>query len=186
LSVFLRSIFGLSGIKQRQALLIRQFSDPVELVVPYVSEFFFAPPIEDNKPPQGLLRWPSFIVSAEAYWRQERYNFIKENIGVIAQPVPTNQVHMSQFHQFRFPPPVLVIQPPPPALPRWRPRAIDDRLQAFRFFQSNIIHLAEPDPSTGRSAKRRILNQPLFPPLAHPYCRPTDPPQAVIKEEDPS
>jgi hypothetical protein len=152
-----------------------------------VSELYFPPPIEDNKPPRGLLRWPSFIVSSLAYWRQERYNFIKENIGIMAQPASTNHVHMSQFHQFRFPPLLPVYQPPPPALPHWRRLAVDCRIQAFHFLQSNIVHLAEPDKHQfERSSKRRRLNQPLFPPLSHLYCQPTDPLQAVIKPEEPT
>jgi hypothetical protein len=149
-----------------------------------LSELYFLPPIEDNEPPHSLLHWHSFIIAAEAYWRQESYNFIKENLGFIAQPDPTNQVHMSQFHQFRFPPLVPVIQPPPPALPCWRHFDVDHRIQTFHFIHSNIIHLAEPDKPIKRSAKRRRLNQPLFPPLSHPYCQPTDPLQTVIKLEE--
>jgi hypothetical protein len=119
-----------------------------------LSELYFPPPIKDNEPPQGLLHLPSFILADEAYWRQGRYNFIKENIGVIAQPDTTNQVHMSQFNQFRFPPPVPVIQPTPPALPIWRRREVDHRIQSFRFIHSNIIHLAEPDKPIERSPRR--------------------------------
>jgi hypothetical protein len=88
------------------------------------------------------------------------------------------------FELLRFPPPVPLIQPPPPQLPRWRPIEIDFRLRSFRFIHSNIIQLAEPDQPTERSPKRRRLNQPLFPPLSHPYCQPTDPFQAVIKPEE--
>jgi hypothetical protein len=151
-----------------------------------VSEFYLPPPIEDNEPPLGFLHWPSFIVSAEAYWRQESVNFIQENIGVIAQPAPTNHVHMSQFHQFRFPPPVPIIQPTPPALHIWRSRAVDYHIQSFCFIHSNIIHLAEPDKPTERSPERQRQNQPLVPPLSHPYCQPTDPLQAVIKPKEPT
>jgi hypothetical protein len=148
-----------------------------------LSELYFPPPSTDNEPPPGQLYWLNYIEAAEAYWRQEKYNFISSNLGVIAQPDPTSQVPMSQFNQFRFPPPVPIYQPPPPALPRWRRREVDRRIQAYRFINSNIIHLAEPDQPTERSPKRRRLNQPLFPPLSHPYCQPTDPLQAVIKSE---
>jgi hypothetical protein len=51
--------------------------------MPNLADLYFPPSIEDNKP---LLHWASYILSAEAYWRQETYNFISENIGVIAQP----------------------------------------------------------------------------------------------------
>jgi hypothetical protein len=149
-----------------------------------LSELYFPPPSADNEPPSGRLYWSSYIESAEAYWRQETFSFITSNLGVIAQPEPITQEHMSQFHQFRFPPHIPISQPPPPALPRWRPNPAERRVQSFCFIHSNIIHLAEPDKPIERSPKRRRLNQPLFPPLSHPYCQPTDPLQAVIKPEE--
>jgi hypothetical protein len=149
-----------------------------------LSELYFPPPSTDNEPPLGRLYWNNYIESAEAYWRQESFSFITSNLGVIAQPDPTTQVHMSQFNQLKFPPPVPIYQPDPPALPRWRQLAKGHRIQSFGFIHSNIIHLAEPDKHIERSPKRRRLNQPLFPPLSHPYCQPTDPLQAVIKLEE--
>jgi hypothetical protein len=123
-----------------------------------LSELYFPPPSTDNKPPPGRLYWKNYIESAEAYWRQESYSFITSNLGVIAQPDAITQVHMSQFHQFRFPPPIPLIQPPPPALPRWRHIAEDHRIQSFCFIHSNIIHLAEPDKPTERSPKRSTVS----------------------------
>ena len=149
-----------------------------------IADLHFPPTIEDDDSILYAIFSASYIHSAEAYWRKETYNFISQNIGVIAQPSPTNQVQMRQFELFRFPPPVPLIQPRPPRLPRWRPQAIDYRLKSFCFIHSNIIHLAEPDKPIERSPKRRRLNQPLFPPLSHPYCQPTDPFQAVIKPEE--
>jgi hypothetical protein len=151
-----------------------------------LSELYFPPPSTDNKPPPRRLYWTNYIESAEAYWRQESYSFITYNLGVIAQPDPITQVHMSQFNQLRFPPPVPIYQPDPPALPLWRHLAVG-RIQSFCFIHhSNIIHLAEPDKSTERSHKRRGLNQPLFPPLSHLYSQSIDPLQAVIKSEEPT
>jgi hypothetical protein len=148
-----------------------------------IADLYFPPPIEGYNSILYSNFSASYIHSAEAYWRQEEFHFISENIGAIPQPSPTNQVHMSQFHQFRFSPPVPIYQPPPPTLPRWRRLEEDSRVQAFRFIHSNIIHLADPDPSNERSPKRRRLNQPLFPPLSHPYRQPTDRFQTVIKLE---
>ena len=151
-----------------------------------IADLHFPPTIEDDDSILFSIFSASHIHSAEAYWRKEIFHFISENIGVIAQPSPTNQVHMSQFHQFRFPPLVPLYQPPvtpPPALPRWRHFEEDRRVQAFRFIPSNIIHLAEPDQPTERSPKQRRLNQPLFPPLSHPYCQPTDPFQAINRRK---
>jgi hypothetical protein len=145
-----------------------------------LTDLHFPPPESENPPPLGLSLWRPFFFPFTAYWRRQRFHFISENIGVIAQPAPTNQVQMPQFHLLRFPPPVPIHQPDPPALPRWRRLAEDHRIQSFCFIHSNIIHLAEPDQPTERSPKRRRLNQPLFPPLSHPYCQATDPLQAVI------
>jgi hypothetical protein len=149
-----------------------------------LTDLHFPPPESENPPPLGLPLWRPFFFPLTAYWRRQRFNFISANIGVIAQPAPTNQEQMHQFHLLRFPPPVPIYQPPPPALPRWRHFEEDRRVQAFRFIHSNIIHLAEPDQPPERSPKQRRLNQPLFPPLSHPYCQPTDPLQAVIKPEE--
>jgi hypothetical protein len=121
-----------------------------------LADLYFPPSIEDEDP---ILHCASYILSAEAYWRQKTYNFISEKNGAIAQPSPTTQVQMRQFELLRFPPPIPLIQPPPPALPRWRHIAEDHRIRSFCFIHSNIIHLAEPD-------------------------KPTDPFQTVIKPEE--
>jgi hypothetical protein len=46
-----------------------------------IADLYFPPSIEYDDP---ILYWASYILSGEAYWRQETYNFISENIGVIA------------------------------------------------------------------------------------------------------
>jgi hypothetical protein len=102
----------------------------------HIADLYFPPPIEDNDSILFSFFSASYIHSAEAHWRQEAFHFISENIGVIAQPSPTSQEQMRQFELLRFPPPAPLIQPPPPRLSRWMPRAIDYRLNSFRFIHS--------------------------------------------------
>jgi hypothetical protein len=149
-------------------------------------DLHFPPPESENPPPIGVPLWRPFFFPLTAYWRRQCFNFISENIGVIAQPAPINQMQMHQFHLLRFPPPAPIHQPDPPAIACWRRLAENHRIQSFHFIHSNIIHLTEPDKPIERSHKKGRLNQPLFPPLSHPYCQPTDPLQAVIKPEEPT
>ena len=93
---------------------------------------------------------------------------------------------MYQIHQFYFPPPVPIIQPDPPALPRWKPTHQDRRILAFRILRENIGVVADPfEVSSGRKIKKRRLNQPSFPKLSHFHCFECDPYQRIIKVEDP-
>jgi hypothetical protein len=120
-----------------------------------LTDLHFPPPESENSPPLGLPLWRPFFFPLTAYWRRQHFNFISENIGVIAQPAPTNQIQMRQFELLRFPSPIPLIQSPPPTLPCWRHIAENHRIRSFCFIHSNIIHLAEPYQPTERSPKRR-------------------------------
>jgi hypothetical protein len=152
-----------------------------------VSDLHFPPSVFLNPPPPALQRW-RHQHQIERDQRQDQYNFIRETIGAIAQPSPDHQVQMSQY-KYCHPVFVPIIQPPPPELPYWRAPRVShtNRVRAFNFLTLNTTtHLIEPDKPTERSPKRRRLNRPLFPPLSHPYCQPTDPLQAMIKPEEPT
>jgi hypothetical protein len=151
-----------------------------------LSDLYFPPSVFQDPPPPALPRW-RHQHQIERDQRQDQYIFIRENIGVISEPSPDHQVQMSQY-KYRYPALVAIIQPPPPERPYWRAPRVShtNRVRALNFLILNTTtHLLEPDTSIERSPKRRRLNQPLFPPLSHPYCQPTDPLQAVIKPEEP-
>jgi hypothetical protein len=165
-----------------------------------LSDLHFPPTATEYVPPPSQLYWANYPASWDTYWRVQRFNFIQSNLGVIAKPAiqvhmplsepyiplptPVNQV---QPHIYRYPPVIGIIQPPPPELPLWRAPRVShtNRARAFNFFLMNTTtHICEPDRHIEPSPKRRQLNQPLFPPLSHPYCQTTDPLQAVIKSEE--
>jgi hypothetical protein len=97
-----------------------------------LSDLYFPPSVFQDPPPPALPRGHQYQIE------RDQYNFIRENIGVIAQPSPDHQVQMSQY-KYRHPAFIPIIQPPPPELPYWRAPGVShtNRVRACNFLTLN-------------------------------------------------